>query len=69
MDPLIRRESQCDARVPSKQEARVARAQFVTLCWTMFTIGWTIGSTGPLLPRIETYYDVSWPAYTVTLFF
>lgn len=57
MDPLI----QCDARVPSKREARVALTQFLTLCWTLFTIGWTVGSTGPLLPRIQTFYDVSWP--------
>ena len=53
--PLI----QYDVKVPSKREAHRARAQFLALCWTMFMLGWTNGSTGPLLPRIQIYYDVS----------
>ena len=49
--------------VLTKQEARSARAQFLALCWTLFVIGWCDGSTGPLLPRVQTFYDVSssWP--------
>ena len=43
----------------SKKEERVARIQFLALCWTLFAIGWTDGSTGPLLPRIQNFYDVS----------
>jgi hypothetical protein len=60
LDPLL----QNVVKVPSKQEANVARAQFLTLCWGMFVMGWTNSSTGPLLPRIQIYYDVSslsWP--------
>jgi hypothetical protein len=55
LDPLIQR----DLKVPTKQEARVARAQFLALCLSMFVMGWTDGSTGPLLPRIQIFYDVS----------
>ena len=56
LDPLI----QPDVKVPSKEEANVARAQFLALCWTMFVMGWTNSSTGPLLPRIQFFYEVSW---------
>lgn len=55
LDPLIQR----DAKLPTKQEAHAARAQFLALCWTMFLIGWTSSSTGPLLLRIQIFYDVS----------
>lgn len=55
LDPLIQR----DVKLPTKQEAHAARAQFLALCWTMFLIGWTSSSTGPLLLRIQIFYDVS----------
>ena len=55
LDPLIGN----DVKVPTKQEARLARAQFLALCWALFVIGWNDGSTGPLLPRIQKFYDVS----------
>jgi hypothetical protein len=52
---------QRDEKGPTKKEERVARAQFLALCWTLFVVGcqWTDGSTGPLLPRIQIFYDVS----------
>jgi hypothetical protein len=56
LDPLIQR----DGKGPTKKEALMARAQFLALCWALFMIGWTDGSTGPLLPRIQNFYDVSW---------
>ena len=55
LDPLIQR----DEIEPSKKEERVARIQFLTLCWTLFVVGWTDGSAGPLLPRIQIFFDVS----------
>ena len=55
LDPLIQR----DEKGPTKKEARIALAQFLALCWALFVIGWTDGSTGPLLPRIQNVYDVS----------
>ena len=55
LDPLIQR----DEKGPTKKEERVARAQFFALCWALFVVGWTDGSIGPLLPRIQVSYDVS----------
>ena len=59
LDPLIAK----DVKVPTKQEARTARAQFLSLCWALFVLGWNDGSIGPLLPRIQEFYDVSWPLF------
>ena len=55
LDPLIPR----DEKGPSKKEERVARAQFLALCLALFVVGWTDGSTGPLIPRLQIFYDVS----------
>ena len=38
-----------------KQKAHV---RFLALCWSLFLIGWNDGSTGPLLPRIQSVYHV-----------
>ena len=74
LDPLIQR----DVKALLKQEANMARAQFLALCWAMFVMGWTNSSTGPLLPRIQIFYDVSslsWPIhcsfdyFSISLFF
>ena len=37
---------------------RRARIQFITLCCTLFLAGWNDGTTGPLLPRIQSVYHV-----------
>ena len=55
LDPLIRK----DVKILTKKEARLALAQFLALCWALFVMGWNDGSTGPLLPRIQIFYDVS----------
>ena len=60
LDPLIQRIE----KLPTKEEARTARAQFLALCWAIVVIGWTDGSTGPLLPRIQKFYDVCWLAFS-----
>ena len=36
----------------------IAYVQFAALCWTLFLAGWNDGSTGPLLPRFRSVYDV-----------
>lgn len=59
LNPLI--PTQHNVKILSKKEAYTARAQFLALCWSLFLIGWTDGSTGPLLPRIQKFYDVSQP--------
>ena len=64
LDPLIQR----NEKGPTKKEARIARAQFLALCWVLFVVGWIDGSTGPLLPRIQSFYDVSW-RFSLRLFF
>jgi hypothetical protein len=35
-----------------------ARIQLTTIFWSIFTIGWNDGATGPLLPRIQQAYHV-----------
>ena len=55
LDPLIQR----DVKVLLTQEAHVAHVQFLALCLAMFAMGWANSSTGPLLPRIQIFYDVS----------
>ena len=55
LDPIIQR----DEKGPTIKEKREARAQFLALCWALCVVGWTDGSTGPLLPRIQVLYNVS----------
>lgn len=35
-----------------------SRIQFATLTFTLFFAGWTDGTTGPLLPRMQANYNV-----------
>lgn len=35
-----------------------ARIQFAAVCWAVLLIGWNDGTTGPLLPRIQSHYHV-----------
>ena len=46
---------------PTKKQARLALLQFLTFCSALFMVGWTDGSTGPLLPTIKDFYGVSTP--------
>ncbi|KAI0676404.1 MFS general substrate transporter [Trametes maxima] len=34
--------------------------QFSTLCWSIFVAGWNDGTLGPLLPRLQEVYHVSY---------
>ena len=63
LDPLI----EPDEKGPTKKEARMARAQFLALCWALCVIGWTDGS-GPLPPRIQIVYDVSNGCFPLIIF-
>ena len=36
-----------------------SRLHFAALCYSYFLEGWNDGSLGPLLPRIQQYYNVS----------
>ncbi|TFK92343.1 MFS general substrate transporter [Polyporus arcularius HHB13444] len=46
--------------VPASTPAfrRTAQLQFAVLCWTLFLAGWNDGTTGPLLPRMQSVYHV-----------
>lgn len=33
-------------------------AQFASLCWAFYVAGWNDGTTGTLLPRIQSHYEV-----------
>jgi hypothetical protein len=41
-----------------KSQKTKGRIQFAVLCWSFFLIGWSDGSTGPMLPRIQEVYHV-----------
>jgi hypothetical protein len=41
-----------------KRQRRKSLLCFFALCWCFFLAGWNDGSTGPLLPTIQRYYDV-----------
>ena len=40
-------------------DSRKVMRNFVTLCIAIFMNGWNDGTNGPLLPRIQQYYNVS----------
>ncbi|THH32803.1 hypothetical protein EUX98_g1405 [Antrodiella citrinella] len=48
---------------------RKANIQFATLCWTLFLGGWTSGTTGPLLPRIQAVYHVGFALVSLLFVF
>ncbi|KAI0767879.1 MFS general substrate transporter [Irpex lacteus] len=43
--------------------------QFAALCYTLFLCGWNDGSTGPLLPRIQTNYNVGYAVVSLIFIF
>lgn len=51
-------DSDSDLKARTKRQRKWEKVQFATLCWTMYLAGWNDGSTGPLLPRIQTVYGV-----------
>jgi hypothetical protein len=55
-DPSEASMESVDTRTP-RQKSR-SRLQFAALCLTLTLGGWNDGSTGALLPRIQTVYNV-----------
>jgi hypothetical protein len=43
-------------------QRRTAALQFGAVCFCFFVSGWNDGSTGPLVPTVQRYYDVSSPS-------
>ena len=49
-----------ETAVPASTPAmrRKATLMYATSCWCYFLAGWNDGTTGPLLPRIQSVYHV-----------
>ncbi|KAI0701345.1 MFS general substrate transporter [Cytidiella melzeri] len=47
----------------------VAFLQFASLCFTLFVAGWNDGTTGPLLPRMQTNYHVGYAVVSLIFIF
>ncbi|OJT07473.1 Bypass of stop codon protein 6 [Trametes pubescens] len=71
--PSIRLDEDTDSTAPAISAAQKAvyrrkhAIHFATLCFTIFLNGWNDGTTGPLLPRIQSYYHVSWRRHSSVL--
>ncbi|KAI0066103.1 MFS general substrate transporter [Artomyces pyxidatus] len=48
-----------------EKNPRWANIQFASLCLAVFLGGWNDGSTGPLLPRIQTVYHVGYTIVSI----
>ena len=63
--PSIRMDDDTDSTVPAISAAQRAVYRrkfllaFLPLCFSVFVNGWNDGTNGPLLPRIQEYYNVS----------
>ncbi len=72
--PSIRLDEDTDSTAPAISAAQKAvyrrkhAIHFATLCFTIFLNGWNDGTTGPLLPRIQSYYHVSWRRHSACKF-
>ncbi|PIL22933.1 MFS general substrate transporter [Ganoderma sinense ZZ0214-1] len=49
-----------DTRAITKAMHRKAWIQFAALGWSIFICGWNDGTTGPLIPRLQEVYQVSY---------
>ncbi|KAI0332817.1 MFS general substrate transporter [Cubamyces sp. BRFM 1775] len=73
--PSIRIDEDTDSTAPaisSAQKAVYRRKNiihFVTLCFAMFLNGWNDGTTGPLLPRIQSYYNLGYAVVSLIFIF
>lgn len=58
-----------DPGEPSKVSKAAGYIQFLTLCWTLFLAGWNDGTTGPLLPRMQSNYHVGYAVVSLIFIF
>ncbi|TFK72081.1 MFS general substrate transporter [Pluteus cervinus] len=59
-----------DSELPmTKYQLRRSRLQLGALCWGMFLLGWTDGTTGPLLPKIKSVFDVGFTLVSLIFVF
>ncbi|KAJ6497304.1 MFS general substrate transporter [Mycena sanguinolenta] len=57
------------SRAISKQHRTQERIQLITLCWTLFLLGWNDGSLGPLIPRIQRVYHIGYTVLSLIFVF
>src|ERR1700761_241602 len=50
-------------------ERRREWIQFATLCWSLFLIGWSDGTPGPLLPTMQSFYGLSYAVVSLIFIF
>ncbi|VDB91790.1 unnamed protein product [Peniophora sp. CBMAI 1063] len=48
------------AHEPTKAEKRAKLLYTLAVCWMMILIGWNDGTAGPLLPRIQSVYNIGY---------
>jgi hypothetical protein len=49
---------QDQAQAASSNVRKRLEVQYACLCFALFLAGWNDGTTGPLIPRIQRYYNV-----------
>ena len=49
---------------PTKSQKRAKLLYTLAVCWMMILIGWNDGTAGPLLPRIQSVYNVMPAGFT-----
>ncbi|KAL1705479.1 major facilitator superfamily domain-containing protein [Schizophyllum commune] len=58
--PSVRLSIQSTQEVRTGKQVREGYLQLFAGFWSMILLGWNDGTTGPLLPRIQTVYDVNY---------
>ncbi|KAG2124448.1 MFS general substrate transporter [Suillus clintonianus] len=58
-----------DLKAQTKGQRLRARVQFATACGSMYLAGWNDGSTGPLLPRIQSVYGLNFAVVSLIFVF
>ncbi|EKM58041.1 uncharacterized protein PHACADRAFT_89844 [Phanerochaete carnosa HHB-10118-sp] len=61
--------SPVDPVEPPKVSRWTGHIQFLTLCGTLFLAGWNDGTTGPLLPRMQSNYHVGYTVVSLIFIF
>lgn len=73
--PSVRFEEETNSTAPVLSPAEKAhrvrrgRLHFAALCWVLFLEGWNDGSTGPLLPTVQRFYNVMCPVFSICILF
>ncbi|KAI0741084.1 hypothetical protein C8Q76DRAFT_791441 [Earliella scabrosa] len=61
--------STASAPAPSRAMRMRAHLMYGSLLWTMFLSGWNDATTGPLIPRIQSVYDIGFAVVSLIFVF